>query len=211
MCCRYFIRESDPDLLPIIDAALKSPLIARFAKVRPAPLVRFGEVKPTDLVAVIASDRQQKAAVFPMTWGFTVSGRSAPLINARSETASEKQSFSEAWKQHRCIIPASWYFEWQHYQGSDGKIRTGDKYAVKPRDAEIIWLAGLYRIEERNGVKYPVFTVLTREPTEDLRKIHDRMPVLLPEQSVDEWISPKSDPEGVAKTALTDMVYETED
>lgn len=75
----------------------------------------------------------------------------------------------------------------------------------------MIWLAGLYRIEERNNVKYPVFTILTREPTEDLRKIHDRMPVLLPEQSVDEWISPKSDPEGVAKTALTDMVYETAD
>lgn len=60
-------------------------------------------------------------------------------------------------------------------------------------------------------MKYPVFTILTREPTEDLRKIHDRMPVLLPEQSVDEWISPKSDPEGVANTALTDMVYETAD
>lgn len=103
MCCRYFIKESDSDLMPIIDAALKSPLIGRFAKVRPAPLIRYGEVKPTDLAAVIASDRQQKPAVFPMTWGFLVPGRSAPLINARSETASEKQSFAESWNRFDTI------------------------------------------------------------------------------------------------------------
>lgn len=77
-----------------------------------------------------------------------------------------------------------------------------ESLSEQPRGAEKIWIAGLYRIEERNNVKYPVFMILTREPTEDLRKIHYRMPVLIPEKSVDEWISPKADPERVAKADL---------
>ena len=204
MCCRYFIRESDPDLLPIIDAALKSPLIARFAKVRPAPLVRFGEVKPTDLVAVIASDRQQKATVFPMTWGFKVPGRSAPLINARSETASEKQSFSEAWKQHCCIIPASWYYEWQHLPKEDGRSTTSTKYAIQPKDTTVTYLCGLYRIE--NGL--PVFVILTREPSPDISHIHDRMPLILPQETIRDWVNPAVKPEDLLPYALTAMAAE---
>ena len=66
------------------------------------------------------------------------------------------------------------------------------------------WLAGLYRIE--NGL--PVFVVLTREPAEELRFIHDRMPLILPEQLVDEWIRPGAKPEELVKEALTDMIFE---
>ena len=204
MCCRYFIRESDPDLLPIIDAALKSPLIARYAKVRPAPLVRFGEVKPADLIAVIASDRQQKTAVFPMTWGFTVPGRSAPIINARSETASEKQSFADAWKQHRCIIPASWYYEWQHLPTEDGRKTTTTKYAIQPENETITFLCGLYRIE--NGL--PAFVVLTRDPCDDIAHIHDRMPLILSKGAIRDWVNPTVKAEDVLPYAVTSMAAE---
>ena len=204
MCCRFFIRESDPELLPIIDKALKSPLAARFAKVHLAPLVRYGEVKPTDLVAVIASDRQQKPAVFPVTWGFTVPGRSAPLINARSETASEKQSFSEAWKQHRCIIPASWYYEWQHLPTEDGRKTTTTKYAIQPKNETTTFLCGLYRIE--NGL--PAFVVLTRDPSDDISHIHDRMPLIMPKGAVRDWVNPTVKPEDILPYAVTSMAAE---
>lgn len=85
---------------------------------------------------------------------------------------------------------------------------TGDKFAIQPKGATITCLAGLYRIEEERGLKYPVFTVLTREPGEDLAKIHDRMPVVLPEDAADDWINLSSNPDEVADRALTDMVAE---
>lgn len=53
-----------------------------------------------------------------MKWGF--SGRTL-LMNARSETASVKATFKEAWLSHLCIVPASWYYEWEHIIGNDGK------------------------------------------------------------------------------------------
>ena len=66
------------------------------------------------------------------------------------------------------------------------------------------WLAGLYRIE--NGL--PELVILTREPADALRKIHDRMPVILPKERILQWISPDAEPEEILKYALTDMVFE---
>jgi putative SOS response-associated peptidase YedK len=158
-------------------------------------------MRPTDVVPVIAPNRHGERAVFPMKWGF--SGKTL-LINARSETAAVKPTFKEAWQRHRCIIPASWYFEWEHRIGNDGRKYTGDKYMLQPRGSSVTWLCGLYRIEE--GL--PVFVVLTREPGEEIRFLHDRMPLILPQDLVGEWIRPGANPEELVQEALTDMMFE---
>ena len=204
MCCRYYLKENDPELAPVMDAALKSPLMPRFQKAHPAPLVRSGEVFPTNLVAVVASDRQLKPAVFPMIWGYTVPGRSAPIVNARVETAYEKPAFQEAWKKHRCAIPASWYFEWQHLPAENGRNTVKTKYAIQPVDANITWLCGLYRIE--NGL--PVFVVLTNEASEDVAHIHDRMPVILPKGAIRQWVTPNTKPDAILCYSLTKLIAE---
>ena len=204
MCCRFFIGEFDPELAPVLKAALNSPLLPRFQKAHPAPLVQAGEVRPKDLVAAVASDRQRKPAVFPMVWGFTIPGRSAPLVNARVETASEKASFRESWRQHRCAVPASWYFEWQHLPTRDGRKTVSVKYAIQPREASVTWLCGLYRIED--GLPY--FVILTREPSPDVAHIHDRMPLILPREAVREWINPDIDPAEVLPLAATSLAAE---
>lgn len=66
------------------------------------------------------------------------------------------------------------------------------------------WLCGLYRIED--GL--PVFVILTREPGEEIRFIHDRMPLIMPGDYVNEWIRPDAKPEELVEHALTEMVYE---
>ena len=99
-------------------------------------------------------------------------------------------------------------FEWKHYADSNGKVRTGDKYAIQPCGSDVTYLAGLYRIEEIQNFKYPVFAVLTREPTDELRQIHNRMPLILPETSIEEWINPEGNPDNVLKTAVTDLIVE---
>ena len=56
--------------------------------------------------------------------------------------------------------------------------------------------------------QFPVFAILTREPTEDLRRIHDRMPLMLPKNMIRSWIDPKNKPEDMLPYALTDMAFE---
>jgi len=198
MCCRYWADES-PELRAIVEEMNRSPLVERWQK---KGLVKsFGEIFPTDVVSVIAPDRTGTRAVYPMKWGYT--GRSL-LMNARSETAGQKPSFREDWARHRCIVPASWYFEWEHAPGKNGRKHTGDKYRIRPKDSSMTWLCGLYRIE--NGL--PVFVVLTREPGESIRFIHDRMPLIMPENLIGEWIRPASKPEELLPYALTDMAFE---
>ncbi len=198
MCCRYWTDES-PELRPIVEEMNRSPLMRKWQD--KAKVKSYGEIFPTDVVPVIAPNRSGLRTVYPMKWGY--SGKSL-LMNARSETAAEKLTFREDWVRHRCIVPASWYFEWEHYPGSDGKKHTGDKYMIHPKDSAVTWLCGLYRIE--NGL--PVFVILTREPGEALRFLHDRMPLIMPEELVTEWIRPDRKPEELLPRALTDMDFE---
>ena len=167
MCCRYWTDKS-PELRKFVEEMNRSPLVEKWHKT--TGIVTHGEVRPGDVVPVIAPNRAGRRAVFPMRWGF--SGKPL-LINARSETASVKPAFRESWAGRRCIIPASWYFEWEHLTGTDGK-KTGRKYMIQPKGASAARLCGLYRIED--GL--PVFVVLTREPGEAIRFIHDRMPLI---------------------------------
>ncbi len=207
MCCRFYIKENDPDFIPILDGAEKSGLFPRVQKAHPAPLVRAGEVRPTNVAAVLAMDKQQKPALFPMIWGFTTLGRKVPIINARSESAAEKPLFLEAWEKHRCVIPASRYFEWQHTPTEDGRGTVSTKFAIQPKDAEIMFLCGLYRIEE-NGL--PAFVILTRQASEDVASIHERMPLMLPKEAIKAWINPSVSAKTVLPYALTAMKAEPE-
>ena len=167
-----------------------------------------GEIRPTDMAAVIAPNKHGERSVFPMLWGFYEENLHKPIVNCRIESSRIKPLWSESWKQHRCVIPASYYFEWKHYADSNGKVRTGDKYTIQPLGSDVTYLAGLYRIEESRDLKYPVFAVLTKAPTDDLREIHDRMPLILPESAVDEWISPSSEPNKIVGKAITELVAE---
>ena len=206
MCCRYYM-ELSPELRPYVEEARRSPLMGRFAKLNRS-LVTEGEVRPTNVVPAIATSKAGDKTVFPMLWGFHLAGRPAPIINARVESAAEKPTFRDSFQSHRCLIPASYYYEWEHLTTPAGKPKTGDKYRIQPKDARLTYLAGLYRIEDMNGVSLPVFTVLTREPGESIRFIHNRMPVILPEEVLDDWIRPDADPTALLNTALTEMEYE---
>ena len=200
MCCRYWVDET-PRMMSIAEEMYRSGLVNRWRTT--SKITVSGEIRPTDVVPVIAPNRSGERAVFPMKWGFT--GKSL-LMNARVETAAEKSMFRDAWAGHRCLVPASYYFEWEHLPGKNGRTRTGDKYRIRPKDSEMTWLCGLYRIEE--GL--PVFVILTRQPGEGIRFLHNRMPLILSEEVAEEWIRPDTKPESLLPAALTDMEFRKE-
>ncbi len=204
MCTRFFIDDSLAEYMELFDLARKSAIADRFMHLYAKPLKTSGEICPTDVCPVIAPDSKGNKAVFAMKWGFNLPNSNQPLVNARVETAATKPTFAESWARRRCIIPASYYFEWKHYKTADGKTKTGDKYLIQPKGDSITWLCGLYRIED----DIPVFAILTREPSEELSQIHDRMPLILPESKIDDWITPSTKPDTLLPCTLTDMVME---
>ena len=198
MCCRYFL-EDDPELMPIMEAVNRSPLAE---KLFPRQSVHTaGEVRPADVVPVVAPDRKGARAVFPMQWGFAGLQGKGLIINARCEAAAVRPMFRESWTSRRCAVPASCYFEWEHLAAPGGKKKTGTKFRLET-GAGLSWLCGLYRMEE--GI--PRFVILTREPGESIRFIHDRMPLILPESAVEQWIRPETHPEDLLPFAQTELL-----
>lgn len=206
MCSRYYL-EMSSGVSHYIEAATKSPLRKEMASKLAHPFVFSGEVHPSDIVPVIAPRPNGSRAVFPMLWGYTIPAISRLIINARSETAKESRAFSEDWKRHRCVIVSSYYFEWEHVL-VNGREKTGDKYAVQTAGQTVTYMAGLYHLEETRGLKYPAFAILTKEPTENLRKLHARMPVILSESQINDWINPDCAPEGIVQNSVTALIAE---
>ena len=210
MCGRFYVDPEDEYFRELAGRISSSPLTGRFRGKLPvnADGEYGGEVVPTSVVPVLAPNRAGEQTVFPMQWGYTLpaSGDRKPplIINARSETAAEKPLFCDSWRQRRCAIPATAYFEWEHRMGFDGKPKAGSKYRIAPTGGERTFLAGLYRME--NGL--PTFVILTRAPADNLFWMHDRMPLMLPEAEVPGWISPDGKPENCLSLALTDTSWE---
>ena len=158
--------------------------------------VKTGEVNPGDIAAVIASNRKLEPQAFGMKWGYKLPDGKL-IFNARSETAAQKAMFADGMRQRRCLIPADSYYEWQ-------KVGQGkQKYQIAPTDANGFFLAGIYRIEQ--GI--PVFSVLTKEPVESIAFVHNRMPVILPEEIILDWLNPKYHGQEILNAALLNMSF----
>ena len=164
---------------------------------------KTGEIFPADPVPVLMEAGEELAPEV-MVWGYPgVGGKGRPIINARSETAAQKPMFKDGMRQRRCVIPASHYFEWERR----GAART--KYAIRPARADTLYLAGIYHLENYDGVIVPAFTILTRDAASGIVFIHPRMPVLLPADAAPDWLNPGYNAEEVIAAALTDMEYQS--
>lgn len=195
MCGRYHIAEADvPEELGRIIGELNR-------KKTPEGLKTSGEIFPSDIVPVLANSRKQDVQPFAMRWGYSFPN-SRPVINARSETAATKPMFKDGMLQRRCLIPASNYFEWEKRDGR--KI----KYAIRPANTDMLYLAGIYHLENHDGVIVPTFTILTRDAAPEIAFIHHRMPVMLPSDYVADWLNTKHKAEEIILSALSDMDYQ---
>jgi len=193
MCGRFFIPEMDdaPEEL----ALLLNELELRLRAGDPAFRLKRGEICPGDKAMVIAPARNHQAKAFLMQWGYHLNRQL--IFNARSETASAKPMFAASLQDRRCLIPATAYFEWNKHAAGKPKYRFSSK------GHPVFYMAGLYRFEE--DCKQPVFTVLTREATDDIADIHDRMPVILPPHLIHAWLDRAADPQEILAQAVKDM------
>ncbi|HWR19689.1 MAG TPA: SOS response-associated peptidase [Clostridia bacterium] len=171
MCGRYYIAIEDDELQDIMREVQQKVDAAKLNT------VRTGEIFPTNIVPILTPNG---AAL--MKWGFKRFDGKGQIINARSETLLEKPMFRKPLLDgQRCLVPASNYFEWQA-QPAGKKV----KHTIYDPSARVIYMEGLYRIEEDSDL--PVFVILTQDADSDLRIIHERMPVILDSVNAKSWL-----------------------
>jgi putative SOS response-associated peptidase YedK len=149
-------------------------------------------VAPTQSVLAVRhiSAEAEREAVL-LRWGLVPSWAKDArignqLLNARCETAAEKPAFRTALRRRRCLIPADGFYEWQRQDG--GK----QPFCFRMKDDRLFAFAGLWEHwQDPNGDVLETCTILTTEPNDLARPIHDRMPVILPTVSFAEWLDPR--------------------
>ena len=109
----------------------------------------------------------------------------AGIIQRRAEGVADKPMFRDAFKRHRCIIPASGYYEW--IARPDGK----QPYFISAADGGASSLAGLWDRWKNPETGEPVAscTIIVTDANALTRAIHDRMPVLLDKADIEYWLN----------------------
>lgn len=168
MCGRYAL-EADIDLL-----------IAHYkAIIGEKDFQGSEEIFPTNTVAIIRQIEDKEIDF--LKWGFMPSFTKKPIINARGETIHIKPTFKNSFINRRCIIPATSFFEWEKV--GDKKIRRRISL-----DKELFSMAGLYNSFFDEGKQYEAFTILTINANDQMKHIHERMPLILKEEDEDMWL-----------------------
>lgn len=178
MCGRYALLADPADLVEGFD--MHGPSM-------PLDFRPSYNAAPSQLMPVVLLESGRRI-IRLHRWGLIPSWAKDPsvgnqLINARAETIAEKPSFRNAFKKHRCLVPASGFFEWA--KTAAGKV----PHFIRPRDGGLIAFAGLWESwTDPAGEPMHSYTIVTTGPNATMAGIHDRMPVILPREHYDAWL-----------------------
>jgi len=179
MCGRYELHANPAAIALAFGLAHPPPIHPRYniAPMQPVPIVRTNAEGERELVQV--------------RWGLVPRWAKDPsiaarMINARAESVATKPAFRNAFRRHRCLVPANGFYEWM-------PMAEGHKQPmlVARRDGELFAMAGLYeRWLSPEGEVLDTCTVITTACNETVRPIHDRMPVIVPPEHYARWLDP---------------------
>ncbi|MBV7410501.1 SOS response-associated peptidase [Maritimibacter sp. DP1N21-5] len=165
---------------------LPHDMVAKIFAAQPAnalPPVPNFNVCPTTDVAVVTSDSERRLRA--MRWGFIPHWYKKPndgplLINARSETVTEKPAFRNAVRERRCLVPVSGFYEWER----SGETKV--PHYFHRADGEPLVMAGIW--QDWGADRMPTFAVLTIGANALMSPIHDRIPVVVEKGDWGKWL-----------------------
>ena len=148
-------------------------------------------VAPTD-DALVVVQRDDRRAITAYRWGLIPHWADAAkvgsrMFNARAETLTSSPAFRDAFRRKRCLVPVDGFYEW-HRAGAHRQ-----PFAIARADGRPLALAGLW-----SGWRDPAadrvvrtFTIVTSGPNEQIAGLHDRMPVVVPDDAWGRWLDPE--------------------
>lgn len=194
----------------MFDAELRDVDSARF--------VANYNVAPTTQVLTLSCESDDDASATRVLrrahWGLLPSwskdrSRAASMINARSESLTEKPSFRPLLAAHRCAVIVDGYYEWRTV-GVDSTVKQPKQpYFIRSSDSTPLAIAGLWTTWQdplRNHTEVRSCSLITIAPNEQLAEIHDRMPCILDGDALDEWLASPEAPLHVLQTADNDRL-----
>jgi putative SOS response-associated peptidase YedK len=150
--------------------------------------VPIAHIAPTERIKFIFSNANERRQAGVARWGLVphwskTGTTEVPLFNARSETVLQKPAFRGAFARGRCLVPASGWYEWSRTDGGKQpyhlRLETGEPFAF----------AGLFDVwRSEEGERLVSCTILTTAASEELRWLHERMPVVMDYDRYDLWL-----------------------
>lgn len=175
MCGRFSLTASPDEVKALFDYIEMPNFPARY------------NIAPTQPIATVCRDGGQRRFRL-MRWGLIPSWVKDPasftlLINARSETAADKPSFRASMRHHRCLVPASGFYEWR-------RTPEGNQpFWISPADGGIMAMAGLWNTwSDPDGGDMDTAALLTTQANAAISEIHHRMPVIIKPENFDDWL-----------------------
>lgn len=181
-------------------------LAKKFAALNPPPNFQphWNAAPSQDLPVIRYNPATQQRSLDVLRWGLVpiwakdlAIGNQA--MNARSESLESKPMFRDAYEKRRCLVPAEAFYEWQ------GEKNNKQPYAIAMKDREVFAFAGLWERwrHPENGEITRSFTIVTGLANELTAPIHDRMPIILPENTWAAWLDEEKVSPQILKQMLT--------
>ncbi|SFL94735.1 SOS response-associated peptidase [Nitrosomonas communis] len=148
---------------------------------------RYNIAPTTDILVIRDSDKGRQGSM--MRWGlippWAKETRKLPLLfNARAESLASKPMFRQAFRSRRCLVPASGFYEWK--KSAEGASKQ--PFYISAKDGPLSF-AGLWESATIDETVIHSCTIITTDSSSLMRPIHDRMPVILPREVWDTWLS----------------------
>jgi putative SOS response-associated peptidase YedK len=142
-------------------------------------------VAPGQDAAVVAEDARGRR-IGLLRWGFPPAWKDEPgtgFVNARAESVTTKPSFREAFSRRRCLVPVDGFYEWKRADGAR------QPFWIHPSGSGLLSFAGIWETWRRPGVEpRHGFAILTTDANAEVRRVHDRMPVVIPAEARARWL-----------------------
>lgn len=200
MCGRFTLKLTPQELQEFFDLFRSDDFLPRY------------NIAPTQTVPIIRLDAAGQRVANNLRWGllpFWAKSKSegGKMINCRSETAATKPAFRRAFKERRCLVPASGFFEWQEVPGQ----KQTQPYYLTLKSGDPAAFAGLWETwhdPQHPGERIETFTILTTTATDVIGEVHDRMPITLDRDVWPVWLDPDIHDVNVLQAMLTPSLEE---
>ncbi|MBL4827480.1 MAG: SOS response-associated peptidase [Spongiibacteraceae bacterium] len=136
------------------------------------------DLRPTDQVATVANI-DGKLQQVNLNWGIKPDWSVKLLINAQSETVADKRTFKKSFKTNRCVVPVSGWYEWRDEGG-----KRKQQYLFKGKQTDALFMAGIWFSGECTNE----LVTLTITPNKTCATYHHRMPLLIDQGAIKQWL-----------------------